>query len=94
MLDLLYEVTGTKIEKRQAAEIVKQCAVDFDDFYDSHYKASQATKAPTMVLTTDGKDIMMCPEGLKEKTRERAAKKRMAQGASIYTTLRFWPCTE
>lgn len=74
VLALTKEVTGVKIGKRQATEIVQQSAIDFDGFYENQRKISGSNKAPIMVLTTDGKGIIMRPEGLREETRKRAAK--------------------
>ena len=74
VLDLTLEVTGARIGKRQATEIVQQCAIDFDDFYESQRQVSGLSEVPIMVLTTDGKGIIMRPDSLREGTRERAAK--------------------
>ncbi len=74
VLDLTFEVTGTRIGKRQAAEIVRQCAGDYDNYYESQHQISGSVDAPIMVLTTDAKGIIMRPDSLREGTRERAAK--------------------
>lgn len=92
VLDLVHEVTGIKIGRRQALEVVLACAVDFDDFYakpkvkPKGRPAVGSAEAPIMVLTTDGKGIVMRPEGLREGTRKRAEaakrkmEKRLAKG--------------
>jgi hypothetical protein len=68
--------TGSKIAKRQAEEITIRSAVDFDDFY-----ASRAGKPPEgpedlVVLTMDGKGVIMRHEALREATRRAAEKER------------------
>ena len=105
VLDLVREINGAKIGRRQAMEIVQSSAVDFDDFY-GKLQDPNSINAPIMVLTTDGKGIIMRPDGLREGTRKRAEaaqkkmkkrlakgeksnRKRMAQVTSIYLTLRF-----
>lgn len=71
VLDLTKEVTGVTVGKRQALEMVEQSAADFDVFYEAQQKVVDG-KAPVLVLTTDGKGIVMRPDGLRTATRERA----------------------
>lgn len=73
VLDLVREVTGVVISKPTALDIVQRCAVDFDLFYDVTEEQGGG-REPILVLTTDGKGIVMRPEGLREGTRERAEK--------------------
>lgn len=73
VLDLTREVTGVTIGKPQALEIVQRCAADFDAFYDATEEQGGG-REPILVLTTDGKGIVMRPEGLRAGTRERAEK--------------------
>jgi hypothetical protein len=104
-LNLVAEVSGVVIGKRQGVALVQNCAADFDKFYGKQDKVDSG-KEPILVLTTDGKGIVMRPEGLRDETRERAKKatkkmrtrlargekanrKRMAQVASIYAIARF-----
>jgi hypothetical protein len=63
-----------KIGQRQALEIVKQCAIDFDSFYQETFlntKIEELSLVPIMILTTDGKGIVMRPDSLREKTKKR-----------------------
>ena len=71
VLDLIHEVTGAVIRQPQALEIVQRCSIDFEDFYESKEKQKSGYN-PILVLTTDGKGIVMRPEGLREETRKRA----------------------
>ena len=68
------QLTGVRIGKRQAIEIVKQCADDFDSFYQQQFlitNPSIVQRLPIMVLTTDGKGVVMRNESLREGTRKR-----------------------
>lgn len=82
-LELTKEVTGVTISKSQALEIVQKCATDFDAFYVG--QKQKVCQAPILVLTTDGKGIVMRPEGLREETRKRA------QGATSTMKTRLAP---
>ncbi|ETR65804.1 MAG: hypothetical protein OMM_13690, partial [Candidatus Magnetoglobus multicellularis str. Araruama] len=69
--------TGVKITTRQAKKVVLEAAIDFDKFYD--YKKEQENndnELPLMVLTCDGKGIVMRYEDLREETQKRAARKK------------------
>ena len=66
--------TGVRIGKRQALTLVEQCASDFDTFYQQSFLNTQPDEVaslPIMVLTTDGKGIVMRPDSLREGTRKR-----------------------
>jgi hypothetical protein len=67
-------LTGVRIGQRQALEIVKQCAMDFDCFYQETFintKTDELSQVPIMVLTTDGKGIIMRHDSLRDATRKR-----------------------
>jgi hypothetical protein len=73
-VDLLERNVGAKIAKRQAEEITIRSATDFDDFY-----ASRAGNAPKgtqdlLVLTFDGKGVIMRHDALRDATRRAAEK--------------------
>lgn len=84
--------TGVLVPKRQAEELSQKAAVDFQDFYELRAfqtaAAAQIRSAdrPILVLTTDGKGIVMRAEDLREATRKRAAQaqskfqKRVSRG--------------
>ncbi len=66
-------LTGVKIGPRQALEIVKQCAMDFDLFYTENVfqiRTEELLLVPIMVITTDGKGIVMRKASLREGTRK------------------------
>jgi len=67
--------TGTKIAKRQVEELTVQAAVDFDAFYGHRHEAmldAPVSSADLLVLSTDGKGIVMRREGLRAETRRKA----------------------
>lgn len=85
-VETIRETTGASVAKRQAEELVVAAAVDFDAFY-----VTSSTRAPTessdlLVITADGKGIVMRPDGLRDATRRAAAsgahklQKRLSKG--------------
>ncbi len=67
--------TGVAVPKRQAEEIVRHVAQDFDAFYEEREKKAlrRVTKEnEILALTTDGKGVVMLKDGLREATRKRA----------------------
>ncbi|MEV6297579.1 hypothetical protein AB0M41_46175 [Streptomyces sp. NPDC051896] len=85
--------TGTHMGKRQVEQLVQRAAADVDDFYacvrstHAHALVSGAgdgdgdgDEEMLLVLSADGKGIVMRPEALREETR-RAAAKKAASGA-------------
>jgi hypothetical protein len=65
--------TGQKLGKRQVEELTARAAVDFDAFY-AHKRRDPAGPDDVLVLSCDGKGIVMRPEALREATREAAAR--------------------
>jgi hypothetical protein len=90
-----------KIPKRQAKKVIINAATDFEEFY-NHNKIAEkplAISRELMILTSDGKGVVMRHEDLREETKKRASKqnrndkltkskkynsKRMATVASVY----------
>ena len=70
--------TGVNIPKRQARKVIINAAKDFETFYDcKKTDEKQATiKQPLMILTSDGKGVMMRHEDLREETKKRAENKK------------------
>lgn len=82
------KATGGKVPKRQALALVKSASQDFEAFY-RHRQAADAKAAGTtdpLILSVDGKGIVMRTEGLREATRkaalqdDRKDKARLAPG--------------
>ncbi len=67
--------TGGRIPKRQIEELVERSARDFDAFYDMRHWESAATDGRTgslLVLSMDGKGVVMRTDDLREQTRKAA----------------------
>ena len=97
------KTTGAQVAKRQCLNLVQDIAWDFEGYYlQNRYQEPEPTN-DLLVLTFDGKGIVMRPDSLRECTKKRAKKsnklnsrlsagekrdrKRMAQVASVYTVL-------
>jgi hypothetical protein len=90
-----YDQTGEQISqrtearypKRQIEEMVRRYARDFDGYYALPLlRGWRASEENLMILTLDGKGVVMLPEDLREETRRRAAqttnkqRRRLSQG--------------
>jgi hypothetical protein len=65
--------TGTRVPKRQVEELVERAAKDFDAFYARAESAEAAANLnDLLILTLDGKEIVMRHEDLREPTRKAA----------------------
>ena len=84
--------TGAHVPKRQFEELVARAAQDFEDFYEQRQANSRAAPhtGSILVLTVDGKGVVMRPEDLRDATRRAAAKRnetftaRLAQGRRLH----------
>jgi hypothetical protein len=67
--------TGAHVPKRQFEELVIRAAQDFEAFYTGRQTRARADPhtAPILVLTVDGKGVVMRPEDLREPTQRAAA---------------------
>jgi hypothetical protein len=70
---------GRAAGKRQIEELVKAAAVDIDGFYAQRVPVPCTCEA-LLVLSADGKGIVMRPEGLRPATRRAAAAKDRGRG--------------
>lgn len=72
--ETLARYTGAHVTKRQLEELVQRAAVDFDAFYER--RRWEGSRAPPpeddalMVITTDGKGVVMHKEDLRGATRK------------------------
>ena len=66
---------GGRVAKRQAEELSVHLSQDFDAFYDQPMEvlAAQGDEAKILVISADGKGIVMHPNGLREATRKALA---------------------
>jgi hypothetical protein len=73
VVEIVGDYTGTAIGKRQVEELAVRAAQDFDAFYEQK-AASRAPEEDLLVISTDGKGIVMRHEDLREGT-QRAAER-------------------
>ncbi|MBI3777796.1 MAG: ISKra4 family transposase [Gammaproteobacteria bacterium] len=74
---LVDEVSGGHVPKRQVLEMTAKAARDFGLFHEQgQVDGPPDEDGQLLVLTTDGKGIVMRPEGLREATRAAAARER------------------
>jgi hypothetical protein len=73
----LRAATGAQVGKRQVEELVGRAAEDFAAFYEARgdYRPAEAT-GPILVISADGKGVVMRREDLREATRKEAARTR------------------
>lgn len=102
-VETIRDTTGCRIAKRQSQTVVKDVAQDFEEYYQQNELSKREETQDILVITCDGKGIVMRPDGLRECTRKAAQKskklnsrlsqgekkdrKRMAQVAAVYTVL-------
>ena len=68
--------TGVKVPKRQAEQLARRAAVDFDAFYEQRAHGDIVEGDDILAITTDAKGICMLIEHLREPTREAAKRRR------------------
>jgi hypothetical protein len=69
--------TGVQISKRKAIELTIKAAQDFDAYYDDSCSSDAIETAkllPLIILTTDGKGVVMRKEDLRKATKKKAEK--------------------
>lgn len=69
--ELIHDYSGAQIAKRQIEELALAACQDFDAFYAMREREREAT-SDLLVISTDGKGIVMLPEHLREDTKKRA----------------------
>lgn len=74
-METLGTYTGAHIPKRQFEQLVVRAAQDFEAFYQARHASAEAAPATgsIVVLTVDGKGVVMRPEDLREATKKAAA---------------------
>ena len=77
-LETVDKTTGGHIPKRQVEELTQRAAQDFDAFYETrqYNSADEATTGPILVITADGKGVVMHEQDLREQTRKAAEKRK------------------
>lgn len=72
----LRKMTGGHVPKRQAEELSPKMAVDFDAFYAKRAVENPEDSDDLLVMSTDGKGVVMREEALREATRRAAERER------------------
>lgn len=70
----IQRTTGGRVAKRQPEELAVAAATDFEAFYESRHKAQQKSADSLLIISVDGKGIVMRQESLREATRKSAEK--------------------
>jgi hypothetical protein len=70
--DAIERATGQRLGKRQVEELAQLAAVDFDTFY-AERKRTGGEEGDVLVLSCDGKGIVMRPQALRPATADAAA---------------------
>ncbi len=84
-LKTIAKTTGGHVPKRQIEELAKRAAQDFDAFYkmrQANLAGGQAT-GPVLVITADGKGVVLHEKDLKEQTRKAAANRKQKMGKRL-----------
>jgi hypothetical protein len=79
------KTTGGHVAKRQIEELVMRAAVDFDAFYEMRQgrPAVHEQSKSIMVMSVDGKGVVMRMEDLREQTRKAAMARKHKMGARL-----------
>jgi hypothetical protein len=75
--------SGTKVPKRQLEQLVQRAAVDFDTFYEQRSFSIDEMAGRLLILSFDGKGVVMRHEALREATRKAAAKRQRKLGKRL-----------
>jgi hypothetical protein len=71
--DAIERSTGVRLGKRQVEELATLAAVDFEEFYETR-RPARSKAGDLLVLSCDGKGIVMRPDALRTGTGRRAAR--------------------
>jgi hypothetical protein len=72
---MLTKTTGAQVGKRQVEELVMRAAADFDGFYQERYEYRRPEETGSiLVITADGKGVVVRRKDLREATQKRAEK--------------------
>ncbi len=72
-VEAIGRASGTHVPKRQAEALARRAAVDFDAYYTAR-TLDQPADDDVLVISADGKGIVMLPDALRKATAEAAAK--------------------
>ena len=72
-VDAIARASGQRLGKRQAEGLAQRAAVDFDAFYATRQAPAGASNDDLLVLSCDGKGVVMRPDALRPDTARAAA---------------------
>jgi hypothetical protein len=75
VVELIADTSGAKIAKRQVEELAIRAAQDFDAFYEQR-AAERDPREDLLIISTDGKGVVMRHEDLREGTKRAAEKSK------------------
>jgi len=75
-VDDLERTAGVRVPKRQAEELSRAAAADFDAFYAGRAVSAAQETDDLLVLSTDGKGVVVRREDLREATRKKAEREK------------------
>jgi len=103
VVEAINSTTSASIAKRQSLQIAQDTAKDFDAYYDQNRYIKEEDTSDLLIISGDGKGIVMRPNSLRECTKKAAKKsnklgsrlsqgekknrKRMAQVATVYSVV-------
>jgi hypothetical protein len=84
-VEMIEKTTGGHIPKRQVEELTQRAARDFDAFYEKRQcnPEENGQTGPLLVITVDGKGVVMHKDDLKEQTRKAAEKRKKKMGTRL-----------
>jgi len=75
-VEAVQQATGVAVPKRQAEELARRAAVDFDAFYEQRSLGAKGPTSEVLVITTDGKGVSMRRDSLRPATQKAAEERR------------------
>lgn len=84
-LEMIRKNTGGHVPKRQLEELTVGAAVDFDSFYQRRHEEALTGEesGAILVVSVDGKGVVMRPEDLREQTRKAACVRKQKMGPRL-----------
>jgi hypothetical protein len=85
--ETIAKTTGGHVPKRQIEELAKRAAQDFDAFYEMRKckPTEDEGTGPVLVISADGKGVVMHEKDLREQTRKAAEKRKQKMGKRLST---------
>lgn len=83
--ETISKTTGGHVPKRQLEQLAKRAAQDFDAFYEKRQSkpAGDKSTGPVLVITADGKGVVLHEKDLKKQTRKAAEKRKQKMGKRL-----------